>query len=106
MLTRVLTDSTSDKKYQANTVGKDIDPVSSLRLNYKGGSKNLYRRRGRKLCGKSLLFKLTVKLSFLELLYCRFQYYKCLMAFPCSVASFLNLYEMCGPFVIHAWFGN
>ena len=54
--------------------------------------------------------KLTVQTSskafIFTILYCRFQYYKCLVAFPCSVASFLNLYEMCGPFEIHAWFGN
>ena len=32
--------------HQANTVGKDIDPVTSLRLKQKDGSKNLIRRRG------------------------------------------------------------
>ena len=38
--------TTSINDLQANTVGKDIDPVTSLRLNFKDGSENLVRRRG------------------------------------------------------------
>ena len=70
--------TTSINDLQANTVGKDIDPVTSLRLNFKDGSENLVRRRGEgKHAGYDwLLFKLAVKLLLLEILYSRFYYYK------------------------------
>ena len=38
--------TTSISDLQANTVEKDIDPVTSLRLNLKDGSENLVRRGG------------------------------------------------------------
>ena len=38
--------ATSINDIQANTVRKDIDPVTRLRLNLKDGSENLVRRRG------------------------------------------------------------
>ena len=46
MLTRVSSVSTRGSDHQANTVGKNIDPVVSLRPNKKDGNENFVRRPG------------------------------------------------------------
>ena len=74
--------SASRNDHQVNTVVKDIDSEIQER---KFSQTNV----SGKVCGKGLLFKLTVKLLFLEIQYCGFHYCKVFI----SLSKHLCLYS-------------
>ena len=74
IITRIVTASTSDNDHEPNTIGKEVDPVTSLTVHQKDRSNNLVKKEKKKYARKDYCSNLQ-QTFIIRNLHCRFNYY-------------------------------